>query len=803
MANEQGAVLTAVDTKYKEEVLNDFKIARISREVSLMGRREVLSGKAKFGIFGDGKEVAQLAMAKQFKNGDFRSGYYRDQTFMMAIGALTVKQYFAALYAHTDVDKEPASGGRQMGGHFATRSLNDDGTWKNLMEQKNSSADISPTAGQMPRLVGLALASKVYRQNKELHNMTSFTNKGNEVAFGTIGDASTSEGPFWESINAAGVLQIPFAMSVWDDGYGISVAREHQTTKDSISEALSGMQRTKDVPGYEIFVTKGWDYPSLCDTYEKAIKLCREEHVPVLVHVKEVNQPQGHSTSGSHERYKSEERLKWEVDFDCIEKFKTFILESEIATTEELEVIEKAAKKQVSVEKREAWTEFLADLNISATAVQPLLDALAIESSNGTFIKKIADDLKAEMNPIRKDVISAAKKALRHMRSETSATKTELINWLKSSEVINEDKYSSHLYSQSAQSAMNVERIAPTYNGDDMIDGRLVLRENFDKVFTNRPEVLTFGEDTGKIGGVNQSMEGMQEKYGEIRVSDTGIREATIIGQGIGMAMRGLRPIAEIQYLDYLLYGIQIMSDDLATVHYRTKGGQKAPLIIRTRGHRLEGVWHSGSPMGMILNSIRGIHVCTPRNMTKAAGFYNTLIKSDDPALVIEPLNGYRIKEKNPTNFGEFCEPLGVPEITQEGTDLTLVSYGATFNLCTEAVKELAAFGISVELVDAQCLLPFDINGMVADSLKKTSKLVIVDEDYESGATAYLLDQILVKQKGYYHLDSEPVTITAKDHRPAYGTDGDYFSKPSIETIFDAVYDLMKESNPAEYPEIY
>ena len=802
MAKSQATTIS-VDKKYKEEVLNDFRIARVSREVSLMGRREVLSGKAKFGIFGDGKEVAQLAMAKQFKNGDFRSGYYRDQTFMMAIGALTVKQYFAALYAHTDIEKEPASGGRQMGGHFATRSLNNDGSWKNLMEQKNSSADISPTAGQMPRLVGLALASKVYRKSEALHGMTNFTNKGNEVAFGTIGDASTSEGPFWESINAAGVLQIPFAMSVWDDGFGISVARKHQTTKDSISDALSGMQRDEKTPGYEIFVTKGWDYPSLCETYEKAIKLCRDEHVPVLIHVKEVNQPQGHSTSGSHERYKSEERLKWEIEYDCIEKFRAFILESDIATNEELEVIEKAAKKEVSSQKREAWTEFLADLNQSAIAVQPMLDALATESSNGAFIKKIADDLKSEMNPIRKDVISAAKKALRHMRTETSASKTELLNWLKASEVVNKDRYSSHLYSQSDQSAMNVAAVPPTYDGDDMIDGRLVLRENFDKIFTNMPEVLTYGEDTGKIGGVNQSMEGMQEKFGELRVADTGIREATIIGQGIGMAMRGLRPIAEIQYLDYLLYGIQIMSDDLATVHYRTKGGQKAPLIIRTRGHRLEGVWHSGSPMGMILNSIRGIHVCTPRNMTKAAGFYNTLLKSDDPALVIEPLNGYRIKEKKPTNFGEFCEPLGTPEITQEGTDLTLVSYGATFNLCTLAVKELAAVGISVELIDAQCLLPFDINGMITESLKKTNKLVIVDEDYESGATAYMLDQILVKQKGYYHLDSEPITITAKDHRPAYGTDGDYFSKPSIETIFDGVYDVMKESNPAEYPEIY
>ena len=803
MAKAKEAVLETIDSKFKAEVLNDFRLARISRETSLMGRREVLSGKAKFGIFGDGKEVAQLAMAKQFKNGDWRSGYYRDQTFMMAIGALTVKEYFAALYAHTDVEKEPASGGRQMGGHFATRSLNKDGSWKNLMEQKNSSADISPTAGQMPRLVGLALASKIYKENKDLHSFTNFSNKGNEVAFGTIGDASTSEGPFWESINAAGVLQIPFAMSVWDDGFGISVQRKYQTTKDSISDALQGMQRTKDKPGYEIFRVKGWDYPALVETYEKAIKLCREEHQPVLIHVQEVNQPQGHSTSGSHERYKSKERLKWESEYDSIEKFKEFIINSEIATDDELETIEKEAKKHVSQQKREAWNEFLADLNQDVQTVLDLLNQMAKESANGTFIQKIADDLKSEMDPIRKVVISAAKKALRFMRGETSPSKNQLINWLKESEKLNWDRYSSHLYSESQWSALNVERIDPTYDGDEMVDGRLVLRDNFDTIFTKMPEVLTFGEDVGKIGGVNQSMEGMQEKFGELRVSDTGIREATIVGQGIGMAMRGLRPIAEIQYLDYLLYGLQVMSDDLATVQYRTKGGQKAPLIVRTRGHRLEGIWHSGSPIGMILNAIKGVYFCVPRNMTKAAGFYNTLLKSDDPALVIEPLNGYRIKEKKPTNFGEFCEPLGIPEITQEGTDVTIVSYGSTFNLCTQAVKDLAQVGISAELIDVQTMIPFDINAMISDSLEKTNKLVIVDEDYESGATAFMLDQILVKQKGYYHLDSEPVTVSAKNHRPAYGTDGDYFSKPSIETIFDAVYNLMHENNPAEYPEIY
>jgi pyruvate/2-oxoglutarate/acetoin dehydrogenase E1 component/TPP-dependent pyruvate/acetoin dehydrogenase alpha subunit len=799
----QKEVLNSLDKKYKEEVLADFRLARVSRETSLMGRREVLGGKAKFGIFGDGKEIAQIAMAKQFKDGDFRSGYYRDQTFMMAIGALTVQEYFAALYAHTDIKKEPASGGRQMGGHFATRSLNEDGSWKNLMEQKNSSADISPTAGQMPRLVGLALASKVYRNDEALHGMTNFTNKGNEVAFGTIGDASTSEGPFWESINAAGVLQIPFAMSIWDDGYGISVPRAYQTTKGSISTALSGMQRKKNNPGYEIFKTKGWDYPDLCETYEKAIKLCREEHVPVMIHVEEVNQPQGHSTSGSHERYKSEERLKWESEMDCIEKFKEFILSAEIATAEELEAIEKEAKKQVREEKGLAWKEFNGLIDKDLKDVVQLLNQLAGESSNGVFIQKIADDLKATMGPIKRDIFSAARKALRYTRGTESPAKAAIIAWLGKGVSDNFDQYSSHLYSQSNDSALKVETVDPVYGSDEKIDGRLVLRDNFDALFAKHPEILTFGEDVGKIGGVNQSMEGMQEKYGQQRVSDTGIRECTIIGQGIGMAMRGLRPIAEIQYLDYLLYAIQILSDDLATVQYRTKGGQKAPLIIRTRGHRLEGIWHSGSPMGMILNALRGMYVCVPRNMTKAAGFYNTLIQSDEPALVIEPLNGYRTKETKPDNFTEFTTEIGKVETVVEGTDVTLVSYGSTFNICQEVAKQLAEVEISVELIDAQCLIPFDRNHEVVESLKKTNRLVIVDEDVASGATAYLLDQILVKQKGYYHLDSEPVTISAQDHRPAYGTDGDYFSKPNAETIFDGVYALMNEADGVKYPSIY
>ncbi len=793
---------------FKNEVLEDYRLACVSRECSLLGRREVLTGKAKFGIFGDGKELAQIAMAKQFKNGDWRSGYYRDQTFMMAIGELTVQQYFAALYAHTDVEQEPASGGRQMGGHYATRNLNEDGTWKNLMAQKNSSADISPTAGQMSRLVGLAQASKIFRHNKDLHSWDTFSNKGNEVAFGTIGDASTSEGPFWESINAAGVLQIPFAISIWDDGYGISVPKKYQTTKESISVALGGMQRTKDNPGYEIFKTKGWDYVDLCKTYKEAIDLCREEHVPVMIHVEEVTQPQGHSTSGSHERYKSEERLAWMKEYECVNQFKKWILSYSndnniIATEEELQAIHEAAKKEVRDGKKAAWAAFIKPIKEDQAQAISLINEIAASSSQKVFIEKIALELSAIAEPIRKDIISASKKVLRMVRNEELVAKAGLINLLKSWEAINHDRYSSYLYSQSAMNALNVEVTPPVYNDDSEEDGRIILRDNFTKIFAKYPEVLTFGEDTGKIGGVNQGMEGMQDKYGELRVSDTGIRENTIIGQGLGMAMRGLRPIAEIQYLDYLLYCIQILSDDLATVQYRTKGGQKAPLIIRTRGHRLEGIWHSGSPMGMIINSLKGVYVCTPRNMTKAAGFYNTLLKSDDCAIVIEPLNGYRTKEKMPSNLGEFTEPLGVPEITREGSDITLVSYGSTFNLCSVAAQQLSEVGIEVELIDAQTLIPFDINHVCRESVDKTNRLVVVDEDVRGGASAFILQNILEDQGAYYSLDSEPVTLTAKDHRPAYGSDGDYFSKPSIEDIFDACYNLMHEANPEEYPEIY
>lgn len=812
MDNTVSEHLTSLDFEsFKAQVLADFRLAVLSRETSLLGRREVLGGKAKFGIFGDGKELAQIALAKQYQNGDFRSGYYRDQTLMMAIDQLTVQQWFAGLYGDTELSREPQSAGRQMGGHYSTRNLDENGDWKNLMEQKNSSADISPTAGQMPRLLGLAQASKVYRNHpelKDLEDFKKFTNGGNEVAFGTIGDASTSEGPFWETINAAGVLQVPMVMSVWDDGFGISVSREHQTTKDSISEALSGMQRTKDKPGYEILLTKGWNYPHLCETYEKAVKIAREEHVPVLVHVQEVNQPQGHSTSGSHERYKSDERLNWETEFDCIAKFKEWILSFEaegqtIAAEEELTALSEEAKKEVRVAKTAAWKDLTDSIKVDLNEAVTLLKSCASESSNGVFIQKDIEALEKAMDPIRKDILSTCRKVLLSMREENTASKITLTNWIKSKIGENEERYSSHLHSNSDKRASNITPIAATYDDDAKLDdGRIILRDNYRELFKNNPEALIFGEDAGKIGGVNQTLEGLQEEFGALRIADTGIRECTIIGQGIGMAMRGLRPIAEIQYLDYLLYAIQILSDDLATVQYRTKGGQKAPLIVSTRGHRLEGIWHSGSPMGMIVNSLRGMHVCVPRNMTKAAGFYNTLMAADEPAVVIEPLNGYRSKEKRPNNIGEFREPLGIPEVFKKGSDLTIVSYGSTFNLCIPAVEQLEQLNINVELIDVQTLLPFDINHLIAESLKKTSRLLIVDEDVSSGASAYMLDQIM-KQNAFFHLDSAPICLTAKDHRPPYGSDGDYFSKPSIEDIVETAYGIMNEADPSGFPSIY
>jgi 2-oxoisovalerate dehydrogenase E1 component len=797
---------------FKSQVLADFRLVCESREASLLGRKEVLTGKAKFGIFGDGKELAQIALAKQFRDGDFRAGYYRDQTIMLAIGQLTIEEYFAGLYAHTNVELEPQSAGRQMGGHYSTRNLDSNGDWKNLMHQKNSSSDISPTAGQMPRLVGLALASKVYRNNETLRNHSDFqkfTNNGNEIVFGTIGDASTSEGPFWESINAIGVLQAPVVMSIWDDGYGISVPREFQTTKGSISEALSGMQRTKEKTGFEILTTKGWDYVHLCETYERAAKIAREEHVPVLVHVQEVNQPQGHSTSGSHERYKSEERLKWEVEFDCITKFKDFILsfgsgENAIANEEELEKIQTEAKNHVRDSKNKAWKAFISEINKDLEEALTLLKNLTHESSNSELINKEIDALQKTFEPVRKDILSCARKCLRLVSKENIISKSKLGEWIEKQISINYGRYSSLLYSNSQKSALSIPAVPPIFSTESkMEDGRIILRENYRKVLDKMPEVLVFGEDVGGIGGVNQTLEGLQSQFGNDRVFDTGIRECTIIGQGIGMAMRGLRPIAEIQYLDYLLYAIQVMSDDLATVQYRTKGGQKAPLIVSTRGHRLEGIWHSGSPMGMIVNALRGMYVCVPRNMTKAAGFYNTLLASDEPALVVEPLNGYRTKEKMPDNIGEFREPLGVPEIVKSGSDITLVSYGSTFNLCEIASKQLEDLGINVELIDVQTLIPFDVHGVISESLQKTNQLLIVDEDVSSGATGYMLDKILVEQKAYFHLDNSPETLSAKDHRPAYGTDGDYFSKPSVDDIIEKVYAMMHESNPSKFPALY
>jgi 2-oxoisovalerate dehydrogenase E1 component len=793
---------------FRQEVIADYRLARISRELSLLGRREVLTGKAKFGIFGDGKELPQIALAKQFENGDFRSGYYRDQTLMMAIGQMTPTNFFAGLYADTNQENEPFSAGRQMGGHFSTQSLNSDGSWKRLTEQKNSSADISPTAGQMPRLLGLALASKKFRENDNLNEFTEFSIKGNEVAFGTIGDASTSEGLFFETMNAAGVLQVPMVMSVWDDGHGISVPKRYQTTKENISELLAGFEETKDKAGFKIMKVKGWDYPGLCRTYQEAVAHARENHTPVLVHVEEVTQPQGHSTSGSHERYKSKERLEWEVEYDGVNQFRTWILDykkeykKEIATQDELDEIDKEAKKIARDAKKEAWSNFLTPYQEEQKTVVALIQSIAANSKSKVFVEKIANELAAITEPGRKEIVSAAKKTIRLTRTESCDHKQQLKNWVAKSDIENADRYNSYLLPTNEKSALNIEPVAPTFEGENLVDGRLILRENFDVQFSNNPLIFTFGEDTGKIGGVNQSMEGMQEKFGESRVSDTGIREATIIGQGIGMAMRGLRPIAEIQYLDYLLYGIQILSDDLATLHYRTKGTQKAPLIVRTRGHRLEGVWHSGSPMGMIINSLRGMHVCVPRNMMIAAGFYNTLLESDDPALVIECLNGYRSKENMPTNLGEYKIPLGIPEITREGSDITLVSYGSTFNICTEVAKQLAEVDISVELIDVQTLLPFDVNHAIVESIKKTNRVIFVDEDVPGGATAYMLDKVMVEQEAYKYLDSKPVTLASKAHRPAYGSDGDYFSKPNMETIFEAVYEMMHEANPAKYIEM-
>ena len=788
---------------FKTEVLNDYRIAIISRECSLLGRKEVLTGKAKFGIFGDGKEVPQLAMAKFFKNGDFRSGYYRDQTFMMAIGELTIQQFFAGLYGHTDIEQEPMSAGRQMGGHFVTHSLNEDGSWKNLTQQKNSSADISPTAGQMPRLLGLAQASKIYRNVTGIKNAENFSINGNEIAWGTIGNASTSEGVFFETINAAGVLQVPMVMSVWDDEYGISVHARHQTTKESISEILKGYQKEEGTNGFEILKVKGWDYVDLIATYEKAAEIAREKHVPVLIHVNQLTQPQGHSSSGSHERYKNGARLAWEKDFDCIRQMKLWMIAINIASPEEIDAIDLEAKKLVFEGKKAAWNAFIDPIIEEQKELVSILERIAVTSDKQQEILKNASYLKGIKSPLKKEILVIARKTLRLIIKEED--KVELSRWI--TDYINKTqiKFSSNLFSESDKNVFSVKEVLPKYaeNTIEDTDGRMILRDNFDAIFTKYPEALIFGEDAGNIGDVNQGLEGMQEKYGELRVADVGIREATILGQGIGMALRGLRPIAEIQYLDYLLYAIQIMSDDLATLQYRTVGKQKAPLIIRTRGHRLEGIWHSGSPMGMIINAIRGIHVLVPRNMTQAAGFYNALLECDEPALVIECLNGYRLKEKMPLNYGDFKTPIGVVETLRKGTDITLVSYGSTLRLVEQAAKELFEVGIDCEIIDLQSLLPFDIHSDIVKSIAKTNRLLVIDEDLPGGASAYILQQIVEQQDAYNHLDSKPQTLTSKAHRPAYGTDGDYFSKPSTEDIYEKVYEMMHEVNPSKFPNLY
>jgi pyruvate/2-oxoglutarate/acetoin dehydrogenase E1 component/TPP-dependent pyruvate/acetoin dehydrogenase alpha subunit len=792
----------------KTEILTDYRIAFESRLASLTGRREVLTGKAKFGIFGDGKEIPQLAMAKVFRNGDWRSGYYRDQTFMLAAGLVSLEELFAQLYGDTDLNANPGNGGRLMNNHFATRTLDEHGDWKNLTALKNSSADTSPTASQMLRLLGLGLASKHYRHNPGLADFSNFSLKGNEVAFGTIGDASTSEGHFFEAFNAAGVLGVPIAISVWDDGWGISVPNKFQTTKSSISEILKGFEKEEDSNGYYIYRENAWDYPALVKMYQEGIDRCRNQHIPVLFHITGCTQPQGHSTSGSHERYKSKEQLDFEERTDGIRVMRQWIIEQGYASDNELNELEKQADKRVKDARRNAWNNFQKPLLKKRDDFVRLVDLTTCRCSKTDKIEKIKQELSRSGEPIRKDMMSSGKKILRLICNSCTkpenSLKINVTNWLNSEMEEGLDRYSSHLYSSSKLSALKLHSIEPVYEPDaPLVPGREILRDNFDKIFENNPLVVAFGEDVGKIGGVNQTYEGLQEKYGELRISDTGIREATIIGQGIGMAMRGLRPIAEIQYFDYLLYALQVISDDLATLQYRTKGGQKAPLIISTRGHRLEGIWHSGSPLSMVINSVRGVYVAVPRNMTQAAGFYNTFLASDDPAIIIEPLNGYRLREKKPSNFSEFRIAPGQPEIIREGTDLTLVTYGSCVRIAQDAAEQLSEFGISIELIDVQTLIPFDIKHIISDSVKKTNKVIFFDEDVPGGATSFMMQQVLETQQAYKFLDAEPRTLTAKEHRAAYSTDGDYFSNPNAEDVFDIVYNTMHEYNPAKYPKIF
>ena len=784
--------------QFKEEILEDYRVAFTSRECSIIGRREVLTGKASFGIFGDGKELPQIAMAKFFKKGDFRSGYYRDQTFMLSLNEVTPKQFFAGLYAHTDINYDPMSAGRQMGSSFSTHSLDVDYNWVNLNNQYNSSADLSPTGSQMPRLLGLAQASKIYKEIK-ISDSEKFTKNGNEIAWGTIGDAATSEGHFFESINAAGVMQIPMIISIWDDNYGISVPAEYQTTKGDISEVLKGFKRDKNSNGFEIFKVKGWDYVELMKTYEKAEEICRNEHIPVIIHVNELTQPLGHSTSGSHERYKSEERLNWEREYDCIKKMREWILENKIVKSKDLDKIESDSKKSVSESKIEA------KINSVNQTINNIIELNTITkeniNSNNPDISAILDKLNKIKEPYKRDLFASANKIIRLLMLEKNSESNLLKEWLGKLHVKTQYDYSSHLYSESKFNPSNIPVVNAIYDENtEMVDGRIVLRENFRKILENHDNVVIFGQDSGKIGGVNQGLEGLQDIFGESRVFDTGIREATIIGQGIGLSLRGLRPIAEIQYLDYLLYSIQILSDDLATLHYRTRGKQKAPLIVRTRGHRLEGIWHSGSPMGGMINLLRGIYLLVPRNMTIAAGFYNALLKGDQPAIVVECLNGYRTKEKIPNNIGEFTVQIGRVEKIKTGSDITVVSYGSTLKIVEKAATELEKFNISCEIIDCQSLIPFDLDNSICESIKKTNRVIIIDEDFSGGASAYILDNLINKQNIYDYLDSKPHTLSAQDHRPAYGTDGDYFSKPSIDEVFNKIYSIMNELSPEKYP---
>jgi len=790
--------------EFKALVLKDYRIAVESRHASILGRREVLTGKAKFGIFGDGKEIPQIAMAKVFQKGDFRAGYYRDQTFMFAAGLSNISELFAQLYANTDINLEPHSVGRAMSCHYATRSLNPDGSWKNLMEMKNSSSDISPTAAQMPRLLGLAQASKFYRQNEELKHLENFSHGGNEIAFGTIGNASTSEGLFLETINAAGVLQVPMLISVWDDDYGISVPAKYHTTKESISEALKGFVGDENHNGFEIFQVKGWDYPSLCQVYQEASEICREKHIPVLVHVTELTQPQGHSTSGSHERYKGKERLDWEFEFDCNTQMRKWIIESAISTDEELLELENQCKLEVKEIQKKAWIDYNRPIYRDIERILDILTRVQSGIEEKESIEEVKSHLKSVSEPSNKDIYSAARRAIWLLRFEPETVKEELKTYLTSLGKENYDRYNSHLFTGSSESASLVKPVEAQYEHyGPNVDGREILQACFDLALARDPRILAFGEDVGKIGDVNQGFAGLQQKYGELRVMDTGIREATIIGQGIGLALRGLRPIAEIQYLDYLLFGLEPLCDDLACLSFRTKGGQKAPLIVRTRGHRLEGTFHAGSPMGMIINSLRGMHVLVPRNMTQAAGFYNTLFASDEPALMIECLNAYRLKEKMPSNLGDFRLPFGKPEILLKGKDITVITYGACCRVALEASLYLQEVGIEVELIDVQTLLPFDTEHTLVQSLKKTNRVLFLDEDLPGGASAFMMQQVLEVQGGYFYLDSRPQTLTAKDHRTAYGSDGDYFCKPSADDVFEKIYSMLSEIEPSRFPKLY